>query len=433
MQGRNQHSNILLNIISRVATTALAVAVVFALTVILTQSAQAQTFQVLHSFTGGGDGATPLAGLTMDQAGNLYGTASAGAQGGGTVFRLSKRGSNWTFTPLYAFPSTETNGWRPLEGVVIAANGTLYGTTSLGGGPGNGTAFNLAPGASIPKSVFGGWAETVLYNFLAGNDGAYPGNGGGNLVLDRSGDIYGTTYYGGGEGCDGMGCGTVFELTPSEGGWQERILYAFTGGSDGGGPAGLAFDSNGNLYGATLLGGVGTCQNPFGFGCGVIFKLTPSASGWTESVVYAFQDDGDGAQPIGAPIFDESGNLYGTTSMIWEGMGQDSTAFELTPSGNGWTFNLIWTFTDGGFGPNGSLVMDVAGNLYGATPAGDGAVFELTRSSGGWQYTSLHHFVPGTDGSHPVGNITFDANGNIYGTAMVNGPDGHGTVWKITP
>lgn len=396
--------------------------------------AQAQTFQVLHSFTGGGDGSTPPAGLTMDQAGNFYGTASAGAQGGGTVFRLSKRGSGWIFTPLYAFPSTETNGWQPLEGVVIAANGTLYGTTFFGGGPGNGTVFNLAPGTSIPKSVFAGWAGTVLYNFLAGNDGAYPGGGGGgNLVLDRSGDIFGTTYYGGGVGCDGMGCGTVFELTPSEGGWQEKILYAFTGGSDGGGPAGLAIDGSGNLYGATLLGGAGNCQNPFGFGCGVIFKLTPSASGWTESVVHAFQDDGDGAQPIGAPILDESGNLYGTTSMIWEGMGQDSTAFQLTPSGNGWTFNLIWTFTEGGFGPNGALVMDVAGNLYGATPAGDGAVFELTRSSGGWQYTSLHHFVPGTDGSHPVGNVTFDANGNIYGTAMINGPNGHGTIWEITP
>lgn len=263
---------------------------------------------VLYSFAGGTDGADPQAGLVMDAAGNLYGTTSAGgASGNGTVFELvapAEKNGTWTETVLYSF-GTGTDGAAPIGGVTLDAAGNLYGTTSLGGANGYGTVFELTPGAQ--------WSETILHSFQNGDDGATPyaglisdaagnlygaatdggANGGGtvfeltssggnwnfavlasqpgwgisgtfrDLMLDASGNIYGTTH------CDGNNsAGTIYELTPSGGGaWNYTLLYTFTGGADGLYSISNLVMKNGNLYGTTIDGGAN--------GAGVIYELTP--------------------------------------------------------------------------------------------------------------------------------------------------------------
>ena len=213
------------------------------------------TVDVLHTFTHGLDGAKPLAGLTIDQTGNLYGTAIGGGCGFGTVFKTAKRNGAWLFDPLYCFTGG-SDGSEPVAGVIFGSNSTLYGTTQAGGGngcangAGCGTVFNLRPPPTACKTTICLWNEQVLYRFTGGADGGLPGTG--NLVFDQADNIYGTARSGG-TGCSG-GCGVVFELTPSPGGsWTESVLYNFTGRQDGVSPwGGLVFDNAGNLYGTTL-------------------------------------------------------------------------------------------------------------------------------------------------------------------------------------
>ena len=385
---------------------------------------------VLHNFTGGQDGANPYAGLTVDAGGNLYGTTGSGGIGWGTVFKLSRRGSGWIFSQLYRFRGPE-DGYGPWARVVFGPDGSLYGTTTYGGQVncnfpwGCGTIFNLKPPTSVSPNIFGGWTKTVLHTF--GNpDGTYPG---GDLLFDQAGNIYGTTAEGGLNSY-----GTVYKLAPSDGGWTENILYSFTVGVGGNYPIeGVIFDSVGNLYGTASQGGT--------YAAGTVFQLTPSGSGWTENVLYSFRDGNDGGYPQAGLIFDTAGNLYGTTFM--GGTGNGGTAFELTPSDNGWTYTLLYALPGlGQGGPLGPLVMDADGNLYGTSYAdpdpvnGNGSVFKLTPSVGGWTYTSLHDFTGGDDGAMPYGNVILDANGNLYGTASAGGagdPVGFGVVWEITP
>ena len=434
MLGKKEFCNLISRTISRAATAALAIATVFALTVALTQSAQTQTFTVLHNFTGGGDGEWPYAGLTIDQAGNLYGTTT-GAGTGGNAFKLSKKGSGWILNLLHTF-SGGSDGGYPAARVIFGPDGSLYGTTEEGGEGGCefcGTVFSLKPPATACKTALCPWTQTVLYTFTGGSDGSGPG--GGDLIFDQAGNLYGTTQAGGylGGVCSANGgCGVVFELTPSNGGWTESVVYTFTGGSDGANPyAGVIFDKAGNLYGTSFLGGNPGC---FYGGCGAVFQLTPSGSGWAVNVLYSFQGGSDGGEPIGGLIFDGSGNLYGTTTL--GGSDSGGTIFELTPSGGGWTFDVLYNFT-GYYGSWGSLVMDAAGNLYGTAVGGGaygtGSIFKLTRSGGSWSYTSLHDFYSPTDGGSPFCNVVFDANGNLYGTTPWQGPGGQGTAWEITP
>jgi len=422
MQSKEEFCNLISRTISRAATAALAMATVFSLTVVLTQPAQAQTFKVIHNFTGGQDGGFPMAGLTMDQAGNLYGTTYLG-----TAFRLSKKGSGWISNPLHGFGGGD-DGLDPYGGVVFGPDGGLYGTTSLGGVPGGcdgrgcGTVFSVRPSAAACKTALCPWTETVLHRFSEGSDGTNPIS---DLIFDQTGNLYGTTNFGG-----AYGQGTVFELVPSQSGWTENVLYSFTGSSDGSQPwAGLIFDNLGNLYGTTFTGGT--------YNAGTVFQLTPSGSGWIENVLYSFQEGNDGAGPAGGLIFDSAGNLYGTASV--GGAGNGGTAFQLTPSkGAGpWTFTLVYVFSgDNYYGPAGTLVMDAAGNLYGTTYQDGanlcGSVFKLTPTNGGWAYTNLHDFTCSSDGGFPAGNVTFDANGNLYSTASQFGTHGYGTVWEIT-
>lgn len=396
----------------------------------LATGAQAQTYTVLHSFTGGSDGGGPYAGLSMDRGGNLYGTTAAGGSGHGTVFELSRRGSGWLFHPLYDFAGGN-DGEGPLARVIFGPNGTLYGTTYAGGnvgcsgGYGCGTVFNLRPPVTICRAVFCKWVETVLYRFNGDSDAANPLFG--DVIFDQAGKIYGTTDNGGGQGCGGIGCGTVFQLSPGSGGWSESVLYRFTGdGGDGANPyAGLLLDGAGNLYGTTKAGG--PVSN------GTIFQLSPSGSGWAESVLYGFDAANDGFWPVGGLIFDQSGNLIGATTS--GGVNAGGIAFQFTRPGTEGVLTSFVGHLEGGV--YGSLTMDAAGNLYGMNyddgAYDHGSVFKLSPSLDGWTYTDIYDFTGGPDGQCPYGNVLIDAQGNLYGTAELGGQYGAGVVWEITP
>jgi len=399
-------------------SAALALAIVFVLTIVTTDAAHAQTFQVIYNFTGGPDGAQPYAGLTMDRGGNLYGTTSAGNEGSnwGNVYQLRHKGA-WVFSQLQLFDGTLS------ARVIFGPDGILYGPSPNNiAGYTYGYIFNLKPPVSaVCMAIRCPWVATVIYGFSGGADGASPRYG--DLLFDQAGNMYGTTSVG------GSGNGVVYEMTRSGGVWSEQPLYAFSGSPDGANPfGGLVFDNAGNLYGMTTQGG--------STGNGAVFELSPSGGGWTEKVIYNFQGGSDGSYPTAGLIFDKSGNLYGTTSN--GGTGGGGTVFELIPSGGSWTYNLLYSFTGGTkCGPWGTLTLDGAGNLYG-TAVCDGAnnvgnVFKLTQSGGTWTYGSLYDFTGGNDGRRPFGNVTFDSQGNIYGTASRGGTHDSGVVWEITP
>ncbi|MGA2369618.1 MAG: choice-of-anchor tandem repeat GloVer-containing protein [Candidatus Korobacteraceae bacterium] len=345
MQCKQQFRNLLLHIIWRAVTAALAIAVVFALTVVLTPLAQAQTpatsggwtEKLLYSFcaqTNCPDGEYPYAGLIFDAAGNLYGTTQSGGNVGGncgtygcgTVFELTPTGGgSWTEQVLHAFNGTD--GSTPFAGLIFDAAGNLYGTTEDGGAYGEGTVFELTLIAG------GGWTEQVLYSFGNGTgDGTAPIAG---LIFDAAGSLYGTTVSGGTYTCfGGDECGTVFELTPTAGGgWTEQVLHNFTGAyNDGAYPYGdLIFDTAGNHYGTTSEGG--------NAGAGTAFELTPTEGGsWTQQVLHSFGIGTDGARPNAGLVFDAAGNLYGTTYFGGTNNSMCScnscgTVFELTYSG----------------------------------------------------------------------------------------------------
>ncbi len=404
---------------------------------LLAVQAQPQTFTVLHSFTGGGDGGQPEAGLTMDAAGNFYGTTSSGGGTGcdgggcGTVFKLKRAGSGFVLTPILSFNGV-TDGLDPQGRVVIAPDGTLYGTTVSGprgdcGGWGCGTVFRLRPPASAPHSALVTWSETVLFAFHDGV-GSDPQ---GDLTFDQAGNIYGTASYGG-----QYTCGAVYELTPSGDTWEEVVLHLATGNNgDGCGPeGGVVFDEAGNLYGVYYQGG----QNNWG----AVYQLQPGGLQWTQEILHSFNNSGDGAAQIGGLIRDNAGKLYGSNT--FGGLDGGGILFEMTPGAGGWTFNPLYYFTGHvGIGPEDKLVMDAAGNLYGTTyyegAYSMGSVFKLTPSSdGAWIFTSLHDFSGGSDGKYPISSLVIDANGNIYGTASAGGIGncpygGCGVVFEITP
>jgi uncharacterized repeat protein (TIGR03803 family) len=415
-------------------------AIGFFLTVVTAQPVQAQTYNVLYNFSGGMDGANPHVGVTLDKAGNLYGTAYAGGKGYGTVFKLAHKGSGWVLAPLYSFEGKGANdGAGPDSKIVIGPDGSLYGTTIAGGGNedpycqvfggyyGCGTIYNLKPPPTRPATPLSPWVETLLYLFTFDPDGAYPRN---NFVFDSGGNLYGTGANGGYIG------GVVWELSPSNGGWTEQAIFDFTGGQgpDGGAPeGGVVFGPDGNLYGTTSEDG----YSEFGC-CGAVFQLVPSGSGWTENTLYDFLGENDGSYPYAGVIADASGNLYGSTTT--GGVNGGGTVFELSPSNGAWTFTTLYSFTgSAGYadGPYDDLVMDNAGNLYGTTYLdgryGWGNVFKLTPSGGGWTYTSLYDFTGGLDGSSPRCSLVFDSSGNLYGTTSIGGANGQGVVFEITP
>ncbi len=407
--------------------------------VLLALPSQAQTFTVLHNFTGAGDGATPGgAGLSIDQAGALYGTTGSGAVNGpeclggcGTVFKLSHRGQGWLLSTLYSFQGG-ADGATPDAPVAFGSDGEIYGTTYYGagtgcGGNGCGIAYRLRPPQATCRSSACPWTETNLHSFTGGSDGGHPAFG--PLIFDRTGNIYGTTAWGG----DHNYYGNVFELESIGGNWVEYVLYGFTGGYDGGSSwSGVISDSQGNLYGTTSEGGI--------FGYGTIFQLSPTQNGWTETVLHSFNNS-DGYRPMGPVIMDSLGNLYGTTE--YGGRANHGTAWELSSANGSWTLTTLYEFADGGE-PAAGVTLTPDGTLYGTTTQGGaqgaGNVFKLAPSQGGWTYTSLHDFS-GSDGFWPYSRVTLDAAGNLYGTTEMGGQThggicgdyGCGVVWEITP
>jgi len=405
-------------------------------------SAQAQlTEKVLYAFTGGADGGYPYSGLVSDAVGNLYGTTLSGGStncylGCGVVFELSPAsGGGWTETVLHTFTGG-SDGAHPIGGLILDSVGNLYGTTSVGGlattcvpAGDCGTVFELTPTSG------GGWTETVLYGFKGGgSDGNGPQA---SLVFDKAGNLYGTTVGGGGTNCLGEGCGTIFRLTPtSSGGWKESVLHAFTGGNDGGHPlSAMVFDAAGNLYGTAYQGGASAvCYS----GCGVVFKLTPATVGWRESVIHTFTGGNDGSTPwYSGVIFDPAGTLYGTANNVFR---------LTKGSSGGWIEGTIHNFTSllDGQEPRGGLIFDASGNLYGTTwltnnDIGAGTAFELTLTSKGWRESALYRFTGGSDGGYPEAGLMVDSLGNLYGTTSGGGSvnsvcqAGCGVVYELSP
>ena len=301
----------------------------------------------------------------------------------------------------------------------------------------------------------------LLRRFGGGKTGAFPF---GDLIFDQSGNLYGTTSSSAGD-CGGYGgCGVVFELTPQDGGrWKESVLYTFQyvdpafAGFDP--QAGLVFDQAGNLYGTTVQGGYWNfyCK----YGCGTVFELTPGQDGtWTYSTLYTFGGGDDGRAPQSGLIFDQAGNLYGTTS--GGGLNGGGVVFSLTPQlGGAWTENVLFNFgpwPGGGMGSTAGLVFDGAGNLYGTTQYGGtascgwmygvpypgcGTVFQLSPGPGGaWTGKVLYTFcslADCADGSYPVAGLVLDQAGNLYGTTRQGGDSyscgglGCGLVFSLTP
>jgi len=395
----------------------------------------AQTYSVLHNFTGGGDGANPTTGLIIDQSGSLYGTTAPallqGGSGNGNVFKMKKQGSNWLLSPLYQFRGG-SDGSEPFGQLAFAHDGTIYGTTYYGGGTGCGgtgcgTVFHLRPSATRPATPLTPWNETVLYQFTGGADGDYPS---GPLTFDSSGVIYGIANRGAMPGCGGGtggGCGTAFTLTPSGGSYSFNVIWTFGNGDQGHPLGGLAFDSSGDLFGAAA-------------GCyaqgGDVFQLVRSGSNWTENII---PGNMGGSCPLSGLIRGSDGNFYGAT-----GVGSGSV-FVVSNSGGTWTTTPIFNFTGAGgslCGPYGALLRDSAGNIYGTTICDGanqlGSVFKLAPSGGGqYTYTDLHDFA-GTDGALPYSNLVMDSEGNLYGTTNEGGTGtacagGCGVVFEISP
>ncbi len=381
---------------------------------------------LLHSFNGAnGDG--PEAGLLMDAVGNLYGTTySGGANGAGAIFELSPPAAGkmtWRETVLHSFNSTD--GAEPVEGLIADAAGNFYGTTSIGGAIGGGVLFQLSPPASGAEA----WTETVLYSF-GGSNGIVPTA---DLIADQAGNLYGTTRYGGAHRA-----GVVFQISPPTSGrspWTETVLFSFIGTKGRYPFAGLITDGAGNLYGTTHDGGK--------YGAGVVFELTPPAAGqtiWTEKVLHSFNLT-KGQNSCAGLIADAAGNLYGTT--YGGGSHGDGVVFELTPPTgvqSDWAENVLYSFNGNrGAGPQGSLIADGAGNLFGTTKSGGaygyGVVFKLTPPAAGhstWSQTVIHSFN-GTKGQDPYARLIMDSGGSLYGTTELGGASGEGVVFKLTP
>ena len=406
------------------------------------QTASTPQHTTLHSF-GGPDGAGPLYGVMADKTGALYGTTVLGGSASGTVFKLTPTKSGYLETVLYNFLGGG-DGYGPFSGLVADKSGALYGVTSEGGNGscigGCGTVFKLTPKKS-------GYTKSTIYSFGQIPDASAPL---GTLVIDDNGSLYGVAQYGGTQNE-----GAAFKLTPGKSGYNETVIYSFLdNGEDGYFPqAGMVMDRKGSLYGTTFYGGPGTCDG----GCGTVFKLTPSGSGYDESILYAFQDYTDGYLPFAAVTLDEStGAIYGTT--WWGGATHDGNVFKLTPSGSGYDKSTIYSFSLGhqryqdGVLPRSQLLLLPDGALYGTdfiggggcAGIGCGSVFRLKPSGSGYSFEYVYNFRHPLNGVDPdFSGLIVDAKGALYGTTLSGGSKtdcynggsggarGCGTVFKL--
>jgi uncharacterized repeat protein (TIGR03803 family) len=387
--------------------------------------------------------------FTADANGNLYTVMSSGGTsqcfpyGCGAVYKW-RPSAHKLPVMLYSFTGA-ADGGGPAGQLRIDDQGNLYGVAAFGGdlsacfGAGCGVVYRLSP------TTGGAWTETILYTFEGGADGYPPIS----IVFDAQGNLFGITRYSSGDSCPGgVPCGTVFELSPtSSGPWTLTTLHTFSGGADGDDLAGsLAIDSQGNLFGTGGAGGVVTTLCPYG--CGTVFEVSPvSGSGWNFSTLYSF-DYTRGSTPLGSLVIDAAGNLYGTAHQ--GGRSNDTlcqfgcgVTFEISPSATGWKQTLLHSFAgpDGG-NPEAGLLLDGSGNLFGTTfyggndrcnqgIAGCGVVFELSPSGGHWLFNHAYTFQ-GYDGQLPNGNLIMDSSGNIFGTTVTGGT-GFGNMYELSP
>jgi uncharacterized repeat protein (TIGR03803 family) len=384
--------------------------------------AAAQTEEILHNFDGPFEagGIYPNGGLIMDSAGNLYGTTANDSDdctdsGCGTVFELVLgTDGDYTEKVLHTFSGSGKNAWGPEAGVVMDASGNLYGTTVFGGSSGSGAAFKLT-------LIDGVWKESVIHNFAAyESDGEQPVE---SVALDSAGSVFGATENGGSDHA-----GTIFEISPNgSGGYTEKTIHSFKN-TDGAHPTGnVIIDSAGNLYTLTGIGGT--------IGEGTLIELSPTTSGsWTEAVLYDFS-----GSPGPYLTADASGNFYGVAG---GGNTDESFVWKLSPAtGGAYTEQVLYNICTEtgcpiGYGPIG-VVLDAAGNIYGTNYGGGaytyGTAFELSPSvGGGYTATLLHSFGNGTDGAQPNGTLLYSG-GVLYGATTYGGKHGGGTIFQVTP
>jgi uncharacterized repeat protein (TIGR03803 family) len=376
--------------------------------------AQAQTFTVLHTFNAE-QSDQPSAGLAIDSSGALYGTTTYTNAAGrdGEAFKMKLHGSDWMFSLLFDFPIF--GNIDPRGPLLIGPDGTLYGTLfyNSGCGGGCGGVFRLYPSPTVPRNALQLWNGEMLHNFTGGSDG---GNPSGALLMDQAGSLYGTTEYGG-----AAGLGAIYQIANG----TTTVVYSPANEMDGVLPLnGVVSDGAGNLYGVFQRGGPN--------GPGAVYELSNSGSGWTEQIVYAFTAGSDGGGPVSV-IRDASGTLFGATTS--GGTGHGGTIFQLTHGNGGWTLATLYNITGSApCGVTGRLTLDSAGNLYGVTYCdgayGYGSIFELTPSDGSYTFTDLHDFTNGNDGGYPNGDLVLDSHGNLYGTTFGGGG---GVVFKLTP
>jgi uncharacterized repeat protein (TIGR03803 family) len=389
----------------------------------------AQNYTVLHVFGSEGDGRVPFGAPTLDGKGHVLGTTASGGStacqgyGCGTIFALTHETSaQWHETILHAF-TNNGDGADPEGNLVLDRNGHLYGTVA-GEGPGQAAVFEMSD-ASKKLEL------SQIYQQYASS----------GLLLDAMGNLYG--FFGLGD----LGSGAIGVLSPGDNGWTYIQLYSFCsplgGCSDGVEPRSpLSWDSKGNLYGTTLYGGVSTLPCPGSLGCGVAFQMTPNGDGtWTYHVMHRFAStQTDGQYPDSGLVVDAAGNAYGVAGQ--GGANGTGTIFKLTPGKDGnWTQTVLYEFPNcaNGCFPDGTMVFDKAGNLYGVASGGlqdcgytCGVVFRLARQAKGeWKYSTIHKFT-GADGGFPWG-VVLDRKGNLFGTTENGGTYNSGVAFEITP
>jgi len=390
---------------------------------VLVGGAGAQTYSVLTSFDYT-NGSDVYETPTVDSSGNVFGTTSEGGNSNcGVAYELVNNGGG-VYTNTTLYNFTcLDDGGRPESGLVLDSSGNLYGTTSEYGANGAGVVFELVNDGG------GTYGYSVIHAFT-GIDGNFPE---GDLVW-HNGSLYGTTDEGGGGGCY-YGCGTVYRLTKTGSSWTHTTLHVFEELHDGNYPSGgVILDSNGNIYGTTEEGGT--------FYAGTVFRLSPAAGfrgpgvKYDETILHSFDAAADGCYVESGLVMDSAGNLYGTADEC--GVQYDGTVYQLKRSGGKYEFNVLLQFdyTNGEYPyeETGHLAIDSFGNIYGTAERGgannNGVVFQL--AAGTFAYTDLHDFqATANDGSEPYGGVSLDSHGNLYGTTYYGGTFGSGTVWQI--
>jgi uncharacterized repeat protein (TIGR03803 family) len=392
------------------ALTARLIALMSILSIWSTSAWAAPKYKVLHDFGNGNDGAGLYGGVVRAANGKLYGTTGGGGlYRYGTVWQLTPQANGtWSEKVLENFKVNDPRGDEPTGTLILDPSGNLYGSTTEGGG-----SYTYGTVFEMnPTSK--GWTLKVIHRF-GKNDPANGPHGG--VIMDQSGNLYGVGPW-------------AFELSPTSDGWKETLIHEFN--CQNGDGCGIVdrptLDSAGNLYGTSEHGG--TSKN-CGDGCGTVYKLHPlSGGGWKETILHDFGAPMDGSYPAGELAIDAAGNLYGTTCCY-------GNLFELSPQSDGhWKEAILHRFrAHAGGGYPASVVKDTKGNLYGTTgfgggPCDCGVIYELSpQVNGTWKYTVLYQFN-GYDGTGSGLPMIFDDKGNLYGTG--GGAYNLGVVFEFT-